>query len=78
MQSKLDVNAIAVNDEPLMDLISRPKDVLLQIKDALQSRDYVLLADILQYEFHEVTEQWQAVIGRLHELAEDSAKTPQS
>lgn len=35
---------------------------LKDIRDAVKSQDYVLLADILEYEFTEVTEAWRRVI----------------
>ena len=66
---QLSAEQTAVNGVPLIELVSKPKEVLLQVRDALQASDYVLLADILQYEFQEVTEQWQAIIARLREEA---------
>ena len=70
---RLDLEQATVNDRPLLEIIGRPRDALLQVRDALQSQDYVLLADILQYEFSEVTDCWQAVIGRLRHEAEEVA-----
>ena len=68
---ELDVEKATVNDQRLIDMISKPKEALLQIKDALQSQDNVLLADVLQYELDDVTGQWHAIIAELRERAED-------
>lgn len=60
-----------IRDDTMTAVISKPLDVLGQMKQALQAQDHVLLADILQYEFAEVTEQWHAVIARLRREAEE-------
>ncbi|MHC4695504.1 MAG: hypothetical protein ACYTFA_02045 [Planctomycetota bacterium] len=70
---QLDPERITVNDEPLVTLISRPKDVLLQVKQALESQDHVLLADIMQYEFETVTQQWHDIVDLLRRQAENPA-----
>ncbi len=68
---ELDVEAVAINGEPLLAVLGKPKDALMQIRDALKTRDYVLLADVLQYEFSEVTALWHAIISKLRQEAED-------
>lgn len=68
---ELDIEQTAINDEPLSTVIGKPRDVLLQIRDALQARDLVLLADILKYEFADVTDSWHAIIARVRQAAED-------
>ena len=70
---QVDPEQMEINAERVIDLIARPKDVLLQIKEALESQDHVLLADTLKYEFSDVAQQWQAVIGRMRQEAEDRA-----
>jgi hypothetical protein len=67
----LDFEAIMVRDENLLSAISKPRDVLVQVRDALLAGDDVLLADILQYEFADVTTTWHAIIARLRQEAED-------
>jgi hypothetical protein len=67
----LDAECLTINDEPLARIIGRPKEVLMQIKQALHAHDHVLLADVLQYEFGEVTEQWYSLISQLKQAAED-------
>ncbi len=47
---------------------------LADVKSAVKSQDYVSLADILEYEFDEVTSCWRGVIERLLDhLAESDA-----
>ncbi len=67
----LDPETIMIRDEPLIDAIGKPREVLLQVKDALVAGDEVLLADILQYEFADVTQTWHSIIARLRRQAED-------
>jgi hypothetical protein len=68
---RLDPQKTKVRDQPLLAALEKPKDVLLQIKGALQAQDHVLLADILQYEFAEVTDMWHTMIGRIRQEADD-------
>lgn len=68
---QLDALQTTVNDDTLLAAISKPKEILLQVKEALQVRDHVLLADILQYEFPAVTAQWHDIIAKLRQEAED-------
>ena len=66
---ELDPARIKIGDETVDATLTRPKDVLLQIKNALLAQDHVLLADILQYEFTDVTEMWHSLIARLNQEA---------
>ena len=68
---ELDADSITIRDESLDSIIGKPKGVLLQMKSALESQDHVLLADILQYEFSEVTDSWHSVITMLRTQAEE-------
>jgi len=75
----LDMENMTIRDEPLIKIISMPKETLLQVKGALEAQDHVLLADILQYEFTEVTERWHALIAMLRNEAEERLQeTPSS
>jgi hypothetical protein len=67
----LDLTEVTIKDEPMLDVITQPKETLVQIKQALQAQDYVLLADVLQYEFGNVTDRWYLLIARLRQEAED-------
>lgn len=67
---ELDPAELVVNDEPLLKLLAKPAEVLGQIKEALQSQDFVMLSDVLQYEFGDACEQWLDLITRLRSEAE--------
>jgi len=60
---------LRIRDVPLADALDRPRGVLTQIKQALLSQDYVLLADLLQYEFSDVTDLWHQIVTRLEHEA---------
>jgi hypothetical protein len=66
---ELDPAKVKIGDETVDATLARPKDVLTQIKNALLAQDHVLLADILQYEFTDVTEMWHSLIDRLNQEA---------
>ena len=68
---QIDLEQEMVNGDPLMELMGKPNEVLLQVKDALQKQDYALLVDLLQYEFSVVTDQWHAMVARLRQEAEN-------
>ncbi len=75
----LDMDEMTIRDEPVAKVIGMPKETLLQVKGALEAQDHVLLADILQYEFAEVTERWHALISMLRNEAEERLQeTPSS
>ncbi len=67
----MDPSATTIRDETIAVALGRPKDVLLQIKKALIAQDYVLLADVLQYEFADVTDLWHRLIARIRQEAEE-------
>jgi hypothetical protein len=66
---RLDPEGMEVEGESLVHAIRRPKDMLLQIKDALVAKDYVLLSDVLHYEFEQTIGTWRAIIGEIQRLA---------
>ncbi len=66
----IDADKITIEGKSLTEAIGKPKDLLLQIKDALEGRDYVLLADVLQYEFADVSKQWEAILKEVRVYAE--------
>lgn len=67
----IDPEQITIKDEPLIDALAKPREVLTQIKDALVAGDEVVLADILQYEFADVTQTWHAIVARVRSQAEE-------
>ena len=67
---ELDLENETIKGDPIQEVLSIPKDALLQIKDALVAQDHVLLADVLEYEFDDATEKWFAIIDKLRQDAE--------
>lgn len=61
----IDLEAFHVGVTPFIDAFERPKEVLLQVKEALEQQDNVLLADVLQYELSDATKTWLAIIDRV-------------
>jgi hypothetical protein len=55
----------------LTDAIAGPRAILEQLRDALQHRDHVALADLLRYEFSGVTDQWHSALLRIRREAEE-------
>lgn len=72
----IDPQRMTVDGVPLPEMIARPTQILIQIREALQVRDHVLLADILQYEFQEVTQGWQMLIAELRREADRIVPRP--
>jgi hypothetical protein len=65
----LDPQLIIVEDQSLVEAIRGPKGMLLQVKEALEAKDYVMLADVLQYEFEPAVNTWQAILTEIQRLA---------
>lgn len=68
---ELDASATTVEGRPLIEMIERPRDLLLEIKQALTAKDHVLLADIMQFEFEDVAATWKAIVETLRSEAAD-------
>lgn len=66
-----DLSTMRVQDHTIEEALERPREALMQIRQALQAGDFVTLADILQYEFADATELWQVMIAQVHRLAEE-------
>lgn len=65
----LDAQAVHVGGLSLHEVLDQPKDVLLQIKQALLSKNHEMLADVLQYEFSDASAMWFTVITHLRQEA---------
>lgn len=61
---------VRVDGRGLTELIAEFSTHLRSIKSALESRDFVLLSDVLMYETAETTAQWQSAIGSMLETIE--------
>ena len=73
---RLNAAQVEINGTPLIDAIGKPKEVLLQVKQALESQDHVLLADTLKYELADVMQEWHAVLAAIRQQADVSEASP--
>ena len=60
---RLDLEAVRVGERSLSDLIGGFSAQLRQIRQALENRDFVTLADVLAYEMTETSAQWRDALG---------------
>jgi len=68
----IQLDEIRIGETPSLDIINGLHEKLAQIKEALQARDFVMLADILQYELAETIENWKKLIAGLQERTAES------
>jgi predicted NUDIX family phosphoesterase len=59
---RIDLSKITLGDTPLTDVLDQFKEQLLNIRTALENRDFVSLSDSLQYETTETTDQWRQAV----------------
>ena len=67
---EVDAQSIEIGGRSLHACFDEPKQLLLRIKQALLAQDHTLLADIMQYEFDEVVQEWQRAVAEVHRRAE--------
>lgn len=58
---------IDVNDEKFTTLVERVSGLLGEISEVLANEDWVLLADLLEFEFNPVCESWHSTIADMRE-----------
>ncbi len=61
---------ISLDDAETGGAVSRLNERLKSVRDALQARDPVGLADELLYQFPAVVEEWRGILARLQRIAE--------
>ncbi len=66
----VDLAAISVDGAPVNELFQQAVEQLGQLKDALESKDHVTVADILSYEFGETTERWIKLVEAVKNTAQ--------
>ena len=66
---RIDVETVTVGGRTLADLLTGFADQLKQVKLALEDRDFVSLADVLQYEMTQTTESWRQAIAFVRRAA---------
>lgn len=67
--SGVNLDEVRIAETPALEVIDGLRDKLAQIKEALEARDYVMLADILQYELSDTIQNWKSLIARLRGIA---------
>jgi len=67
---ELNTETLRIEGQPVGEVVSKPRDALLQVRQALLNNDFVLLADLLQYEFDDATQQWHALINSVRKEAQ--------
>ena len=65
-----DNGVLSVKAVRVADVMSRLAAVLGTLKEAMESRDHVLLADILQYEMDDILRQWEVMLDAVIEHIE--------
>ena len=66
---KVDADTFRVDDQSLTDALAEPAKLLTQVKQALTAQDYVMLADLFEYEFTEVATRWHAILDAIADRA---------
>ncbi|MCC7291660.1 MAG: hypothetical protein IT449_06335 [Phycisphaerales bacterium] len=69
----LDPADIVIGDQSMSAALETPRQHLVQVRDALQTQDYVQLADVLEYEFGQAVQSWDSLIEVLQQQASSSA-----
>lgn len=60
-----DLDQLEIDGQPLPKMVSRPLEVLREIKEAIIAKDFVLLADVLTYEMPEIYDIWLKIINTI-------------
>lgn len=68
-----DLTTIAYADRPVQEHLEDLAEKLRSIRDALEARDMVLLADVMQYEMPELCETWQQILRHLADTVSPSS-----
>ncbi len=61
----IDAESFRIDGQPIAKVLSVPLDQLKQIKEVIEASDFVLLSDILNYEFGDALDAWRKVIDAL-------------
>ena len=70
---KLDLQAITIDGQTVIDRMGELIASLTELKDAVVANDFIAIADALQYEWPEITERWDAAIGAIVKHVEDNS-----
>jgi len=64
---RIDLGAVRVGQQSLMDLLQEFMEQLRTIRSALENRDFVTLSDILLFETVETSSQWRRALQSMRE-----------
>lgn len=67
---EIDTEQTVDGEDKIASVMESLRDVLIQIRQALQQNDHVLLADVIQYEFEDVADRWRKTITYIREVAD--------
>ena len=59
---ELDLEELVIADKHVFEWLKEPATKLREIRDAIESRDHVMLVDILRYEMDEFLDGWQKML----------------
>ncbi|MEM6259246.1 MAG: hypothetical protein AAGI37_13260 [Planctomycetota bacterium] len=62
---QLDLQAIRVEDQPVIERMNELITALTELKDIVVANDFVALADALQYEWPDITDRWDTALGAI-------------
>ena len=65
--TRIDLGELVVEDRKAGELIAELANQLMTTRTALESRDFAMLGDLLNYEFPTATQRWQAILAALDE-----------
>ncbi len=68
---EIDADELEIGQRTLTEALNLPTDLLRQLKEVVEAKDFVLLSDILSYEFSEAIDSWRAVTEKLMAIAGD-------
>ncbi|MEM9346989.1 MAG: hypothetical protein AAGB26_10275 [Planctomycetota bacterium] len=69
---QLDLQAITVEDQPVIERMNELITALTELKDIVVANDFVALADALQYEWPDITERWDTALGAIIQHVESA------
>jgi hypothetical protein len=58
----LDIESLVIEDRCVLDWLREPAAKLREIRDAIESRDHVMLGDILRYEMDDFLQGWERML----------------
>ena len=67
---QIDLSAGTIEDQSVLERMTELVGSLTELKDAVVANDFVAIADMLQYEWPQITERWDAALGAIVKYVE--------